>query len=128
MSAPLCVRHERAALMQLQPTPYAGKLQAGAVLRGRTLVAKQERPVDLLDILVVNNTSGTASLTAVDIASFTSKASPAATDLIVISDQAASWRPEESDSLLDRLCRLGFIDRRQHGRIHARLWPDQCDQ
>jgi len=39
---------------------------------------------------VVNNTSGAASPTAVDIASFTLKASPAATDLIVISDQAAS--------------------------------------
>lgn len=39
---------------------------------------------------VVNNTSGSASPTAVDIASFTSKAAPAGTDLIVISDQAAS--------------------------------------
>lgn len=39
---------------------------------------------------VVNNTSGSASPTAVDIGSFTSKASPAGTDLIVISDQAAS--------------------------------------
>jgi len=39
---------------------------------------------------VVNNTSGVASPTAVDIGSFTAKASPAGTDLIVISDQAAS--------------------------------------
>lgn len=39
---------------------------------------------------VVNNTSGSAFPTAVDIPSFTLKASPAASDLIVISDQAAS--------------------------------------
>lgn len=39
---------------------------------------------------VVNNTSGAAAPTAVDIASFTLKASPAATDLILLSDQAAS--------------------------------------
>jgi hypothetical protein len=95
---------------------------------GVPLSPNRKGPLIFSISFVVNNTSGTASLTAVDIASFTSKASPAATDLIVISDQAASWRPEESDSLLDRLCRLGFIDRRQHGRIHARLWPNQCDQ
>lgn len=39
---------------------------------------------------VVNNTSGSAAPTAVDIASFTTKASPAAGDFIVLSDQAAS--------------------------------------
>ena len=39
---------------------------------------------------VVNNTSGSASPTAVDIPSFTWKATPAGTDLVVISDQAAS--------------------------------------
>lgn len=40
--------------------------------------------------LVVNNTSGSASPTAVDIPTFTTKASPAAGDFILISDQAAS--------------------------------------
>lgn len=39
---------------------------------------------------VVNNTSGSATPTAVDIGSLASKASPAAGDFIVLSDQAAS--------------------------------------
>lgn len=39
---------------------------------------------------VVNNTSGSAAPTAVDIGSFTLKGAPASTDLILISDQAAS--------------------------------------
>jgi hypothetical protein len=43
---------------------------------------------------VGNNTSGSAAPTAVDIASLTSKASPAASDYVIISDQAASgaWK------------------------------------
>lgn len=43
---------------------------------------------------VGNNTGGAAAPTAVDIAALTSKASPAASDLIMISDQAASgaWK------------------------------------
>lgn len=39
---------------------------------------------------VVNNTSGSAAPTAVDIATFTTKASPAAGDYVILSDQAAS--------------------------------------
>lgn len=43
---------------------------------------------------VGNNTSGSAVPTAVDIAALTAKASPASTDLVMISDQAASgaWK------------------------------------
>jgi len=48
-----------------------------------------------------NNTSGSASPTAVDIATLTAKASPASTDLVIISDQAASgaWKKASVSSL-----------------------------
>ena len=36
--------------MQFQPTPCDGRTEAGAVFRGRALVAEQERAVDPLDI------------------------------------------------------------------------------
>lgn len=50
---------------------------------------------------VGNNTSGAAAPTAVDIAGLTSKASPAATDLVIISDQAASgaWKKATISSI-----------------------------
>jgi len=35
--------------MQFQPTPCDGEFQAGAVFRGRALVAEQEGTVELLD-------------------------------------------------------------------------------
>ena len=36
--------------MQFQPIPCDGELQAGAVFRGRALVAEQEGAVEFLDI------------------------------------------------------------------------------
>jgi hypothetical protein len=36
--------------MNFQPAPFAGVLQAGAVLRGRALVAEQEGTVEFLDV------------------------------------------------------------------------------
>src|SRR4029453_14486834 len=42
--------HEGAGVMQFQPAPCYGELQAGTVFRGRALVAEQERAVELLDI------------------------------------------------------------------------------
>jgi hypothetical protein len=36
--------------MNFQPAPFNGVLQAGAVLRGRALLAEQERAVEFLDI------------------------------------------------------------------------------
>jgi hypothetical protein len=36
--------------MQFQPTLCDGTIQAGAVFRGRALVAEQERAIDLLDM------------------------------------------------------------------------------
>lgn len=52
--------------------------------------------------LVGNNTSGSAAPTAVDIAALTAKASPASTDLVMISDQAASgaWKKATVSSLI----------------------------
>jgi hypothetical protein len=50
---------------------------------------------------VGNNTSGSATPTAVDIATLTTKGSPAGTDLVMISDQAASgaWKKVAISSL-----------------------------
>ena len=39
-----------AALVQLQPAPFDGEVQAGAVFRGRAPVAEQERSIDFLDV------------------------------------------------------------------------------
>ena len=36
--------------MNFQPAPFNGKLQAGAVLRGRALVVEQEGAVEFLDV------------------------------------------------------------------------------
>ena len=42
--------HMSSELVQLQPTPFDGELQACAVFRRRALVAKQERSIQFLDI------------------------------------------------------------------------------
>ena len=42
--------NKRSAVMNFQPAPFNGALQAGAVLRGRALVAKQEGAVEFLDV------------------------------------------------------------------------------
>ena len=42
--------HVGSGLMQFQPAPFNGELQAGAVFRGCAFIAEQERAVDLLDI------------------------------------------------------------------------------
>ena len=42
--------HVGSAVMHFQPAPFNGELQAGAVLRGRALVAEQEGAVEFLDI------------------------------------------------------------------------------
>jgi len=50
IGASRCEPYVGSGFVQFQPTPCDGELQAGAVLPGRALVAKQERPVDLLDM------------------------------------------------------------------------------
>jgi hypothetical protein len=42
--------HVGSGLVQFQPAPFNGELQAGAVFRGCAFIAEQERAVDLLDI------------------------------------------------------------------------------
>jgi hypothetical protein len=42
--------HVGSGVMHFQPAPFNGELQAGAVFRGRALVAEQEGAVEFLDI------------------------------------------------------------------------------
>jgi len=56
--------HKSSGILQFQPAPFNDELQAGAVLRGRTLVAEQEGAVELLDVgpAVLNGLEGVGVL------------------------------------------------------------------
>lgn len=74
-------------------TPLLGTPTSGA-LTNCTVLPLSGLTTQAAFTFVGNNTSGAAVPTAVDIAALTAKASPAASDLIMISDQAASgaWK------------------------------------
>jgi hypothetical protein len=42
--------HVGSGLMQFQPAPFNGELEAGTVFRGCAFIAEQERAIELLDI------------------------------------------------------------------------------
>lgn len=81
-------------------TPALGTPSA-AVLTNATGLPLSGLNTEAAFTFVGNNTSGTASPTAVDIAGLTVKGSPASTDLVMISDQAASgaWKKATVSSL-----------------------------
>ena len=56
--------HEGSALMQFEPAAFDREREAGSVFRGRALIAKQERPVDFLNVdpAILNGFEGASVL------------------------------------------------------------------
>jgi len=96
----LALANDLAALEGLASTGIARRTGTDAWSVGSS-VALSELATQAAFTFVGNNTSGTAAPTAVDIHALTLKASPAATDEVIISDQAASgaWKRAPVSSL-----------------------------